>query len=121
MLTVGMDIVEIERIERATNHWGNRFLNRIYTSQEVSFCRGRIDRLASRFAAKEAVMKALGTGVRGVGWQEVEVVRQLGHAPSIQLHGRARNRARDIGITQLALSLAHSNDYAVASVVGDGK
>lgn len=119
MLTVGVDIISISRIASATNRWGDRFLKRIYTSHELSFCGGRADRLASRFAAKEAVMKALGTGIRGVGWKEVEVVRKLGHAPSIQLHGRADNLARAVGVTQLALSLAHSHDYAVASVVGD--
>ena len=70
---IGIDIVEIPRIKGALERWGERFLQRIYTSQEIAYCRGRAPQLASRFAAKEAVMKALGTGIRGVGWREVEV------------------------------------------------
>lgn len=118
MLTVGVDIIEIPRIAQAVERWGDRFLRRIYTEQEVAFCRGRPDRLASRFAAKEATMKALGTGTRGIGWREIEVVRQRGRAPQLALHARALARAQALGITELALSLSHSRDYAVASVVG---
>ena len=75
--------------------------------------------LSSRFAAKEAVMKALGTGIRGVGWREIEVVRQRGQAPQIKLYGGAAARARRIGLSHIALSLSHSKAYAVAVVVGD--
>ena len=121
MLTVGVDIVEIERVARAVNRWGDRFLRRVYTAGEVAYCRGRADRLASRFAAKEAVMKALGTGMRGVSWREIEVVRERGHAPTVLLHGKAQARANQLGITGLALSLSHSSAYAVASVVGDAR
>lgn len=117
-ITVGVDIIEIDRVARAVERWGQRFLERIYTPGEVAFCRGRSERLASRFAAKEAVMKALGTGTRGVGWREVEVVREPGEAPSIVLHGRASRRAQALGIESLAVSLSHSREYAVASVVG---
>ena len=117
-ITVGVDIIEIDRVARAVERWGQRFLERIYTPGEVAFCRGRSERLASRFAAKEAVMKALGTGTRGVGWREVEVVREPGEAPSIVLHGRASRRAEALGIESLAVSLSHSREYAVASVVG---
>jgi len=115
---VGIDIVEIPRIQRVLERWGERFLQRIYTPQEITFCHGRSPQLASRFAAKEAVMKALGTGIRGVGWREVEVVRARGRAPSVQLHGRAQRRAQALGIAELALSLTHSDHYALASVVG---
>lgn len=115
---VGIDIVEIPRIERVLGRWGERFLHRVYTDQEIAYCRGRAPQLASRFAAKEAVMKALGTGIRGVGWREVEVVRQRGRAPSLRLHGRAQRRAQALGISELALSLTHSGDHALASVVG---
>jgi holo-[acyl-carrier protein] synthase len=115
---VGIDIVEIPRIQRTVERWQERFLRRIYTDQEIAYCRGRLPQLASRFAAKEAVMKALGTGVRGVSWCEVEVVRQRGRAPSLQLSGRAKVRAQALGITDLALSLTHSGEYALASVVG---
>lgn len=115
---VGIDIVEVPRIRRVLERWGERFLKRIYTTQEIAYCQGRAPQLASRFAAKEAVMKALGTGIRGVGWREVEVLRQRGRAPALQLHGRAQSRARALGITELALSLTHSDHYALASVVG---
>ena len=117
-ITVGVDIVEIERIATAVARWGDRFLKRVYTQGELAYCRGRAERLAARFAAKEAVMKALGTGLRGVGWREVEVVRPRGEAPTIVLHGRAVVRAQALGVQGLAVSLSHSRDYAVASVVG---
>ncbi len=118
MLVTGIDIIEIERIESVVARWGDRFLHRIYTDQELDFCRGQISRLAARFAAKEAAVKALGTGIRGIGWTEVEVVRQKGEAPSLRLHGKAAQKAKSLGIRELALSLSHSRDYAVASVVG---
>ena len=118
MLTTGVDIIEIERIGRALERWGQRFLHRIYTAGEISYCRGRPQNLAARFAAKEATMKALGTGIRGVGWKDIEVVRHQGGAPSIYLRGRALLRAEKLGVKELALSLSHSRDYAVAFVVG---
>ena len=119
MLRVGVDIVELARIDAAVRRWGDRFLGRVYTAQELAFSRGRIPQLAGRFAAKEAVMKALGTGNRGVGWREVEVVRQPGRAPEVQLHGRAVAVTRRQGIAALALSISHSRDYAVATVIGE--
>ena len=118
MLTTGVDIIEIDRIRKAFERWGQRFLNRIYTEGEIAYCRGRPPNLAARFAAKEAAMKALGTGLRGVGWKDVEVVRAPSGAPSIVLHGRALLRAENLGVTELALSITHSKDYAVAFVVG---
>ena len=118
MLTTGVDIIEIERIQRVLERWGQRFLNRIYTEGERAYCRGRSQNLAARFAAKEAAMKALGTGLRGVGWKDVEVVRGEGGAPSIRLHGRALGRAEKLGVKDLSLSLSHSRHYAVAFVVG---
>ena len=118
MLTTGVDIIEIERIDKVLQRWGQRFLNRIYTDAEISYCRERPQNLAVRFAAKEATMKALGTGLRGVGWKDIEIVRGRGGAPSIQLHGRASLRAEKIGVKELALSLSHSRNYAVAFVVG---
>ncbi len=120
LLAVGVDILEISRIKQALARWDQRFLGRIYTEQEIAFSRGRPPQLAARFAAKEAVMKALGTGIRGVGWRDIEVVRQRGRAPTVQLHGRALERARKVGIENLVLSLSHSRDYAVAFVVGEG-
>ena len=119
MLVTGVDIVEIDRVARVHSQYGERFLRRIYTAGEIAYCRGRAPQLASRFAAKEAVMKLLGTGVRGVGWRDIEVVRKRGQAPSIRLSGRARARAERIGLTDIALSLSHSRAYAVASAVGE--
>jgi len=119
MHRVGVDIIEVPRIRQALDRWGERFLRRIYTPLEIAFCRNKAPQLAARFAAKEAVMKALGTGVRGVGWREIEVVRERGRAPSIRLHGRALKRAAALKISELALSLSHSREYAVALVVGE--
>lgn len=117
-LTVGVDAIEIERIAQAVARWGERFLQRIFTEHELAYCRGRSPQLAARFAAKEAVMKALGTGLRGLGWREIEVVRQPGGAPSIALYGRAYQRAQAAGIYGLAVSITHSRSLALASVVG---
>ena len=119
MLITGVDIIEIKRVEKVALSYGDRFLKRIYTDREIKYCRGRAPQLASRFAAKEAVMKALGTGIRGVGWRDVEVTRKRGMAPDIKLHGRAQKRASQIGLTGLAISLSHSKEFAVASVIGE--
>jgi holo-[acyl-carrier protein] synthase len=117
MLTTGVDIVELDRIRDVLERWGQVFLDRIYTPGEQAFSRGRIPQLAARFAAKEAVMKALGTGTRGVGWRDVEVTRRRGHPPAITLHARASTRAARMGVNHVAISLSHSREYAVASVV----
>ena len=108
MLTVGVDIIEISRISATVDRWGDRFLGRIYTRGELDYCRGRPPQLAARFAAKEAVMKALGTGVRGVGWRDIEVVRQRGRAPMVRLHGRAAKLSERLVVTEIALSISHS-------------
>lgn len=121
MLIAGIDILEIERVKHVAERYGARFYRRIYTEREIAYCRGRAPQLASRFAAKEAVMKALGTGVRGVRWRDIEVVRSRGQAPRIELHGTALARAERLGLTDLALSLSHSKDFAVASVVGESR
>ena len=121
MLITGVDIIEIARINHVLKCYGLRFLKSIYTEEERLYCRGRAPQLASRFAAKEAVMKALGTGIRGVGWKEIEVKRERGHAPFIKLHGRALKRSKLIGLANLALSLSHSREFAVASVVGESE
>lgn len=117
-LAIGVDITELDRVAGVFSRYGERFLKRIYTEGEIAYCRGRIPQLAGRFAAKEAVMKALGTGRRGVSWREIEVVRRRGGAPSVALHGRAMKRAETLGIQYLAISITHSRDYAVAQVVG---
>jgi holo-[acyl-carrier protein] synthase len=114
---VGVDIIEIERIAEVVDRWGQSFLGRIYTEAELDFCRGRVPELAVRFAGKEAVMKALGTGRKGVSWRDIEILPDRRRAPLVFLHGRARRRARKLELGDLAISLSHSRHYAVASVV----
>jgi holo-[acyl-carrier protein] synthase len=116
-LASGVDIIEISRVKLVLERYGQRFLDRVYTAGEIAYCRGRPSNLAARFAAKEATMKALGTGVRGVNWKDIEVVRQESGAPSVLLHGRGKSRAERLGVRDISLSLSHSRDYAVAFVV----
>ena len=117
MLSTGVDIIEIPRIKKTLDRYGERFLKRIFTSDEIAYCRGRSPNLAGRFAAKEATMKALGTGVRGVGWKDIEVIRAESGAPSVKLHGRAKARAEMLKVSELSLSISHSREFAVAFVV----
>jgi holo-[acyl-carrier protein] synthase len=117
--TVGVDIVELYRIQEALDRFGDRFLKRVYTEKEIAFCRGRVPELAVRFAGKEAVMKALGTGVRGVAWREIEILPQRSGKPEVHLHGRAKARAEKIGLKDIGISLSHSREYGVASAVGE--
>jgi holo-[acyl-carrier protein] synthase len=116
---VGVDIIEIDRVADVLARHGDRFLNRVYTPDEIVHCRGRISELAARFAAKEAVMKALGTGVRGVGGRDIEVLPNRRGKPLIFLYGRGAARAEAIELRGLEISLTHSREYAIASVVGE--
>jgi holo-[acyl-carrier protein] synthase len=116
---VGIDVIEIARVRRALERHAARFLERIYTPGEISYCRGRISELAARFAAKEAVMKALGTGVRGISWKDIEILPNYRGKPMVRLHDRAADRAESIGLHELDISLTHSRAYAIASVVGE--
>lgn len=117
----GIDLVEITRIQQSMDRYGQRFLNRIYTAAEQAYClrkRNAAESLAARFAAKEAGAKALGTGIsRGVTWLEIEVVREPGGRPSLQLHGRAAAIAAQLGVDHIALSLTHTGTLSMASVV----
>jgi holo-[acyl-carrier protein] synthase len=117
MLTTGVDFIEIDRVAGVLERYGDRFLRRVFTPSEIAYCRGRAPNLAARFAAKEAVMKSLGTGFRGVGWRDVEVVRARSGAPSPRLHGRALRRAERLGVTEIAISLSHSRGYAMVVAV----
>lgn len=117
---VGTDIVEIERVLDALARFQERFLHRVYTPAEVAFCRSRVPEFAVRFAAKEAVMKALGTGRRGVSWRDIEVLSNGRGQPVVTLRGRAERRAQELGLDGLAISLSHSRRYAIATVVGAG-
>ena len=122
MLTTGVDLVQISRIARAVDRFGERFLARVYTPQELAFTRKRAAELAARFAAKEAVSKALGVGVRvlsphGILWHEVETLNESGGKPYVLLHGRAAELAAAQGLTEWAISLSHDGDMAIAFVV----
>jgi holo-[acyl-carrier protein] synthase len=121
MIYTGVDLIEIPRVAGVLKRYPKRFLDKIYTEGEQLYSRGRPAQLASRFAAKEAVMKALGTGVRGVPWKDIEVTRRRGRAPEVLLHGKATERADLMGITRIALSLSHSREMAIASVVAEAE
>jgi holo-[acyl-carrier protein] synthase len=127
ILGTGTDLIEVDRIERAIKRplTGARFRARVFTEGEVSYCesrgRPRYQSYAGRFAAKEATMKALGTGWnRNVGWGEIEVVRQRGQAPTIRLSGKAAEFARKRGITAFHLSITHTVATAMAYVIAEG-
>jgi len=117
----GVDITETARIEQALQRHGERFSKRLYTPQEIAYCeqfKNRAERFAARFAAKEAAFKALGTGWReGVRWLDVEVRHQPSGKPELVLTGRAAETARALGVTRTAVSLSHSNRYAIAQVI----
>ncbi|MEX2157943.1 MAG: holo-ACP synthase [Dehalococcoidia bacterium] len=115
---VGIDMLAIPRFRRVLERHNGRFLRRVYTPVEVAYCRGRVNELAARFAAKEAVMKALGTGIRGVGWRDIEVLPDRRGKPLVYLYGRALERAEKIGLSALDVSLTHEQEFAVAAVVG---
>jgi holo-[acyl-carrier protein] synthase len=117
MLTCGVDIIEIVRIACAVQRWGASFAQHVYTPSEVAYCRGRVPELAARFAAKEAISKALGTGLVGISWVEMEVLGDRRGKPQVTLYGRALARAQELGLTEWAISLSHSDDSAVAFVV----
>ena len=114
----GIDIIEISRIQRAAERWDGRFLQRIFTGAELALCRNKPQSLAIRFAGKEAVMKLLGTGIRGVSWRDIEILAHPGGKPLLKLCGGARREADRLGLNDIDVSLAHSAEYAIASAVG---
>ena len=113
----GIDIIETARNKKAIARWGERFLQRIYTDTELRIYGNSPQSLAVRFAAKEAVMKLLGTGRKGVSWREVEILSHPGGKPLVNLYGRAQSQADKLVIKEIAISLSHSKEYAIASVV----
>ena len=121
IIGTGVDLAEVPRIRQSIERYGARFLNRIYTEAEISYCEekaSRFESYAARFAAKEAGMKALGTGwSRGVRWRDIEVVRRKGQRPTIQFHGEAAAIATKLGAKNIALSLTHTSDQALAHVI----
>ncbi len=121
----GTDLTEIDRIQQAVARYGDRFLHRVYTPGEIAYCRRKqrnaAESLAARFAAKEAGAKALGTGIaRGVGWRELEVKHLPGGRPVLVLHGRAAERAQAMQVSAIHLSLSHSREMAIATVILEG-
>lgn len=126
VLGVGVDLTQMPRLRRVVARWDERFLQRVFTEQEIAYCRGRRDPIphfAARFAAKEATLKALGTGLSmGVNWRELEVRRERGQAPTMVLSGRCRAIAEAKGGRRVLLSLSHDGDYAMAQamLLGDG-
>jgi holo-[acyl-carrier protein] synthase len=120
LIGTGIDLIEIDRIQKSMDRYGDRFLDRIYTQGEKAYClrkRNAAESLAARFAAKEAAAKALGTGISyGVTWQEIEVTRELSGRPGLRFHGRAAQIAARLGVVNAALSLTHTDVLAMASV-----
>ena len=117
-LQTGIDLIEIERIAATIERFGQRFLNRIYTEREQLYCRGRSERLAGRFAVKEAVSKVLGIGIRRIRWRDIEVLPNHEGKPEVFLHGRAREVAEARRISGISVSITHSKTMAAAVAVG---
>ncbi len=115
---LGVDIIKVDRIRRTIDRFGERFFRRVLTVGEQRYVRGRPVTMAGRWAAKEAVSKVLGLGVRGIGWTEIEIERLPTGAPSVRLHGRAARRSEQLGMGRIAVSISHEGDYAVAVAFG---
>ena len=115
---LGIDIIKVERIRDSIERFGERFSRRVLTPAEQRYVRMRPETFAGRWAAKEAVSKVLGLGVRGIGWKDIEVERLPTGQPSVRLHGRAAARAEQLGMERIALSISHEADYAVAIAFG---
>lgn len=117
-LVCGVDLVEIKPFERHLSLGKSHFLRRVYLPSELVECEGNARRLATRFAGKEAAAKALGTGIRGIGWKEIEIIHEASGRPQLKLHGRALVIAEEIGVREWAVSLSHGDEFALAFVVG---
>lgn len=120
MLAVGVDMIEIARVERGVQRHGDRFLHRVFTGQEIAYCHGRIPSLAARFAIKEAVSKALGTGIGDIGWTDIEVVCDGRGKPQLVLHNQASTLAASKGWATWDISLSHTETHAIGFVVAVG-
>jgi holo-[acyl-carrier protein] synthase len=113
---IGVDLIETRRLEKAIAKWGERFLSRVFTRAELELCRGKVASLAARMAAKEAAMKALGTGLCEMRWWDVEVLSDAAGRPVVNLSGGARARAALLGINSMVVSLSHTREHAIAYV-----
>src|SRR5215211_9453434 len=115
---LGIDIIKVDRIQGTLERFGARFSDRVLTPAEQRYVRGRPETMAGRWAAKEAVSKVLGLGVRGIGWRDIEIERLPTGQPAVRLHGRAERRAQQLGMERIALSISHEAEYAVAIAFG---
>lgn len=115
---LGIDIIKVDRIRASLARFGERFSKRVLTAGEQRYVRDRPETFAGRWAAKEAVSKVLGLGVRGIGWRDIEIDRLPTGQPSVRLHGRAAARAEQLGMDRIAVSITHESDYAVAIAFG---
>lgn len=116
-VAVGVDIIEVERVRKVYEHHGERFLTRVFTEMEIRQCRGKVTRLAGRFAAKEAISKALGTGLHGVAWREMEIVQLRSGRPTARLYRNAKKRAELLGLTAFDVSIADLQTFSIAIAV----
>jgi holo-[acyl-carrier protein] synthase len=121
MLSVGVDMIEIARIERAISRHGDRFYNRFFTAQERASCDDQAKRLAGRFAVKEAVGKALGTGIGDVNWTDIEIVNDCRGKPELILHNQAEILAAELGLYHWSISLSHTETHAIGFAVAMGR
>src|SRR5512135_1340668 len=112
-LVTGVDLIEIARIEEVVARHGRHYLDRIFTPAELEYCGKRAESLAGRFAAKEAVSKALGTGIGDVAWQEIEILGDEQNAPVLRLYGAAERKAQELGLSTWSLSISHSQSHSV--------
>jgi len=122
MLSAGIDLIEVERIKATIARYGERFLTRVFTENELAYCRRHPHQLAARFAAKEAVSKTLGTGIQhrdGVDWREIEIVSDARGKPAVQLTGKAAQRAAQLNLKSFAISLSHTREHAIAMVIAE--
>ena len=121
MQHIGIDIIEIARIEAAVAQFGEAFLRRVYTEPELKLCRQKPSSLAARFAGKEAVIKALGNQTKGISWHDIEILADPSGKPLVYLHGKAQSQADALKLGNMAISLSHSREYAIALVIGEAK
>ena len=121
ILRTGIDLIEVERFRSQKPEIRKRFIARVYTETEQAYCGENDQHLAGRFAAKEAVAKALGCGIGAVSWQEIEILNDEAGMPVLHLHGKASERARELGLTLWSVSITHVKEYAAASVSAMGE
>jgi holo-[acyl-carrier protein] synthase len=120
VLRTGVDLVEVDRLRDVAERHAGHFLQRVFTAQELDEARGSYPTLAGRFAAKEAVSKALGTGIGAIAWREIEILRGPEREPVLHLHGEAERQAQACGLHTWSISLSHTREHAVAIVVAMG-